>query len=175
MLVLKQRPISNTLTSREVHRHAKSLPHVESYFCFVSLVPTEWEWSWRLQFTRHICRCCILNWETQAAKKSTVTGTQIEKYTDRLSPPLSRTHTRQVQRCSVLCFVALSRKTLAHISEKRLEISSTCVYLKILSLMWENTRYMTRRRCNTMITDLWNGKKECAFQWRPWCFPVSHT
>ncbi len=87
------------------HTHTPHLhPHVENYFnCFVSTVPPEWERSWGLQFTRHICRCCISNWETQAARGNTHTNTdtQTEEYIASLSLPLTNTHCR----CSsVQCF-----------------------------------------------------------------------
>lgn len=114
--------ITHTLMCRQAHPRTRSSPHVESYFnCFVSMVPSERERSWGLQFTRHICRCCISNWETQVVRKNayTDTGTQIEEYTDRLSLPLSRshthTHTLQVQHCSVLPSTASSRRKCWHI------------------------------------------------------------
>lgn len=168
ILMLKHGPISNTLLHRQAHPHTKSSPHVESYFnCFVSVVPSEWERSWRLQFTRHICRCCISNRETQAVRKNTYTNrhTNREIYRQIVSSSLSRarTHTRQVQRCSLLCFMAQSLRTQAHESEKKLVLS---LYQKrILSYVWEKQRYITRQRCNTWSTEHQNGKKECAYQW----------
>lgn len=125
---LKQLKITHKLMHRQAHSRTRSSLLVESNFnCFVSMVPSEWERSWGLQFTRHICRCCISNRETQAVRKNTYTntGTQIEEYTDRLSLCLflSHIHTLQVQHCSVLSSTALSLKMLAHLSEVKLKIS----------------------------------------------------
>lgn len=89
----RKQNIHTLSAGRHTHAHHVFAPHAESDFnCFVSVVPSEWERSLGLQFTRHICRCCISNWETQAVRKNTDTDTQREKYTDRLSLSLSNAY-----------------------------------------------------------------------------------
>lgn len=141
---------------RQAHPHTQSLPHLESYFnCFVSVVPSEWKRSWGPQFTRHVCRCCISNWETQAVRKNTYNNTsrKLEEYTDRLSLCLllSHIHTLQVQHCSVLSSTASSLKKTGTSEQSKIEnlLTSVSPSIKILT-SWATTQNMTKQNGGTV-------------------------
>lgn len=110
--VKTQANLQHTHTQAGTPAHTKSSSHVQSYFnCFVSVVPSEWERSWRLQFTRHICRCCILNWETQAVRtEHTNRHTDREIYRQIVSSSLTYTHGR----CSTVQRFALWHRAWKH-------------------------------------------------------------
>lgn len=158
----------------QAHPRAKSSPHEVSYFnCFVSMVPSEWERSWGLQFTRHICRCCISNWETQAVRKNTYTdtGTQIEEYTGRLSFCLFLSYIHTHCRCSTVQYVPLP-----HPAWKcwHIWVRWNWKSLNICVSFYKSTDFNVRQckiydkiklKCGILSTDLSNQEKECAYQW----------
>lgn len=132
------------------------------------MVPPEWERGWGLQFTRHICRCCISNWESQAVRKNTYTntGTHTEEYTGCLF--LSHMHRLQVQHRSVLSSTARKRRRIWASEQGEIEnlLASASPSIKILTLMWGDAKRMTRRSwAGILSADVSNREEECAHQW----------
>lgn len=164
----RKQNIHTLSAGRHTHAHHVFAPHAESDFnCFVSVVPSEWERSLGLQFTRHICRCCISNWETQAVRKNTDTDTQREKYTDRLSLSLSLTCLQC--RCSTArCFPQRRQnlKMLAHLSVWARWNVSASFYKSVLTFMWDNAKIndKTKLRHRLLSAGMSNQEKECAHQ-----------